>query len=240
MLTDLVLSTINIFLDNISNDVPVSLREILYMKELIKKLQDLCKARKSACDTSGLNDILIYLNFNNKVYIDHYTLTIKEKISSSNLVSEKLEMLFSMLKDVNQLNNKSGVALNIKEMSVKEVLVNWFNEEIQYLDRKLNFSNSRFAKNVVQQNKNEESSKIKCSLSVDQLSLFFRAADESKVIMARSLNDLFKQIVPYLSTEHKKNISFDSMRSKSYAAETRDKEIVINTLEQMIKNIKEY
>jgi hypothetical protein len=51
---------------------------------------------------------------------------------------------------------------------------------------------------------------------------------------------LFKQIVPYLSTSHKANISFDSMRSKSYAAEKRDKEMVIQALEQMIKNIKEY
>jgi hypothetical protein len=30
------------------------------------------------------------------------------------------------------------------------------------------------------------------------------------------------------------------MRSKSYAAEARDKEIVVQTLEQMIKKIKEY
>jgi hypothetical protein len=51
---------------------------------------------------------------------------------------------------------------------------------------------------------------------------------------------VFKTIVPHLSTPYQENISYDSMRSKSYTAETRDKEIAIQTLEQMIKKIKEY
>ncbi|MCH5684017.1 hypothetical protein LWM68_06895 [Niabella sp. W65] len=53
--------------------------------------------------------------------------------------------------------------------------------------------------------------------------------------MARSLNSVFKNIVPYLSTQYQEDISYDSMRSKSYAAESRDKEIVIETLKQIIK-----
>lgn len=239
-LTDIVFSTIHIFLTNVSNDVPVSLREVLYIKELVKKLQDLCKLEKGRCDTSALNEVLIYLNFNSKAYIDHYIITIKEKMGSSNLISESLEMLLLMLKDFNQINSKRGVVLNVNEKEVKEVMVNWFNQEIQYHERKLNTPNFQLSKNVVHQSKSKEPTKIKCSLSVDQLSLFLRAADQNKIIISSSLNDLFKQIVPYLSTSHKKNISFDSMRSKSYSAETRDKEIVIQALEEMIKNIKEY
>jgi hypothetical protein len=54
------------------------------------------------------------------------------------------------------------------------------------------------------------------------------------------MNEVFKTIVPHLSTPYKENLSYDSMRSKSYVAETRDKEIVIETLEKMIKKIKGY
>ncbi len=61
-----------------------------------------------------------------------------------------------------------------------------------------------------------------------------------KIIMARSLNSVFKNIVPHLSTPYQEDISYDSMRSKSYSAEQRDKEIVIQTLQQMISKIKEY
>lgn len=239
-LLEIVLSTIDTFLANISGDASVSLREALYIKELVKKLQNLCNSGNNHCNSAGLNELLIYLNFNSKDYLDHFTFAVKEKIGSLNAVAERLEMLLLMMKDLNQINSKSGVALNNGEKHIKKILGNWLNQEVQYLERKINSPNPQLQKNIIQQNKNEEPSKIKSSLSVDQLSLFLRAADESKLIIARSLNDLFKQIVPYLSTTHKVNISFDSMRSKSYAAEKRDKEIVIQALEQMIKNIKDY
>ena len=82
--------------------------------------------------------------------------------------------------------------------------------------------------------------KIRSVLSVDQLALILRAADDTKVIVARSLNSVFKTIVPYLSTPYQDEISYDSMRSKSYSVETRDKEIVMQALQQMIQKIKEY
>ena len=86
----------------------------------------------------------------------------------------------------------------------------------------------------------QESLKIVSYLSVDQMSLILRAADDLRVIKARSLNAVFKQIVPHLSISSKENISFDSMRNKAYAVEEKDKKLVIHTLEQMIKKIKEY
>lgn len=239
-LLEIVFSTIDTFLANVSSDVSSTLREALYIKELVKKLQELCSSGNTHCNSGGLNEILIYLNFNSTDYLDHFTFTVKEKINSLNVVSERLEVLLLMIKDFNQVNSKTGVALNNGEKQIKKILGNWLNQEVQYLERKINFPNPHLKKNIIQQNKSEEPSKIKCALSVDQLSLFLRAADETKVIIARSLNDLFKQIVPYLSTSHTKNISYDSMRSKSYAAEKRDKEIVIHALEQMIKSIKDY
>ncbi|MDA6069531.1 hypothetical protein NJT12_07865 [Flavobacterium sp. AC] len=54
------------------------------------------------------------------------------------------------------------------------------------------------------------------------------------------MNQVFKTIVPFLSTPFKKNLSFDSMRSKAYIAEERDKEIAVETLQRIIKQIREY
>ncbi len=88
--------------------------------------------------------------------------------------------------------------------------------------------------------KDDHTSKILCTLSVDQMAIVLRSFDELKILKARSLNAVFKTIVPYLSTPVRENISYDSMRSKSYAVETRDREIVIQTLEQMIQKIMEY
>src|SRR5690606_18034079 len=70
----------------------------------------------------------------------------------------------------------------------------------------------------------EQNHKVLCALSTDQIALILRAATELRILKARSLNDMFKTIVPHLSTPHKENLSYDSMRSKSYVAEEKDKE----------------
>ena len=152
LLLQIVFSSIDTFLANLSSDVPVSLREVLYVKELVKKLHDLCNSEDSHCNSEGLNEILIYLNFNSQDYSDHFTLTAKEKIGSFDVVSERLEMLLLMRKDFNQINSKSGVALNNEEKHIKKVLGNWFNQEVQYLERKINSPNPQLQKNIIQQN----------------------------------------------------------------------------------------
>jgi hypothetical protein len=82
--------------------------------------------------------------------------------------------------------------------------------------------------------------KILCSLSVDQIGLILRAADDTRLIQARSLSAVFKSIAPYLSTSNKTDLSYDSMRSNTYHPEAPDKEKAIAALERMIVKIKEY
>jgi hypothetical protein len=82
--------------------------------------------------------------------------------------------------------------------------------------------------------------KVLCKLSTDQTALILRASDELKILISKSMNHLFKTIVPFLSTPNKADLSYNAMRSKAYSAEERDKEIAIETLERMIKQIKEY
>ena len=82
--------------------------------------------------------------------------------------------------------------------------------------------------------------KIICELSIDQIGIILKAADDIKLIVSRSLSMVFKSIVPYLSTRNKKELSWDSMRSNSYHPEERDKEAAIAALEKMIRKIREY
>lgn len=82
--------------------------------------------------------------------------------------------------------------------------------------------------------------KIICGLSIDQMGIILKAADDIKLIISRSLSLVFRTIVPYLSTHHKEELSWDSMRSNSYHPEERDKEVAIEALEKMIKKIREY
>jgi hypothetical protein len=82
--------------------------------------------------------------------------------------------------------------------------------------------------------------KVLCQLSVDQIGIILRAADDNKLIISRSISLVFRSIVPFLSTKNHKDISWKSMRSSTYHPEKRDKEIAIETLEKLIRKIREY
>lgn len=142
------------------------------------------------------------------------------------------------------MHRKAGSALYPQQIDLKDELSNWFTQEIFYLEKKLHLSivplNDKTENTKEKPPHANEKAKVLCILSTDQTGLILRATDELKILIARSMNEVFKTIVPHLSTPYKENLSYDSMRSKSYAAEERDKKIAIETLEKIIEKIKGY
>ncbi len=233
------------FINRLKDEFPVTFGEVLYQKELLKEVELLEDSEVESSVFFGLNGILIYMNFNSKSYMNYFTKMVAERINSFESISEKLDRLLFHFKEFNQMHRKAGFILNPQYGDLKTELGNWFSQEIFYLEKKLHLNIIPLNENAKQKvpdtiTQKTETQKVLCILSVDQMALVLRSADDLKIVVARSLNTVFKTIVPHLSTPYQENISFDSMRSKSYAAETRDKEIVIQTLEQMIKKIKEY
>jgi hypothetical protein len=82
--------------------------------------------------------------------------------------------------------------------------------------------------------------KITCNLSADQLALILRAMDESRLVGAKSMNAVFRQIIPFLSTERKVNLSYRAVRSKAYSPEDRDRQVAVGLLQKMIEKIQSY
>jgi hypothetical protein len=190
---------------------------------------------------SRLDELLINMNFNSKTYIYNLTQRLAASINDLEQPGEKLDRLLFYLKLFKQYHKKPRIIFNRKDADLHKQVSNWFTQEVFYLEKQVHYSiiplkGVEVSKEVVQ----KEKTKLLSVLSVDQMALILRAADDLKIVMARSLNSVFKNIVPYLSTPYQENISYDSMRSKSYSAEMRDKEIVIETLQQMIKKINEY
>lgn len=83
-------------------------------------------------------------------------------------------------------------------------------------------------------------SKILCKLSADQIGVILKAADDTKLLLASSLSVVFRTIIPFISTDKIKNLSWDSMRKGTYHIEQMDKEVAIATLEKLILKIREY
>nr|WP_294897161.1 RteC domain-containing protein [uncultured Pedobacter sp.] len=80
----------------------------------------------------------------------------------------------------------------------------------------------------------------KINLSVDQIGLIARAADDARLLDGRSFNKICEELAPCIATAEKDHISPNSLRSNAYLAEFSDKENVIKTLYKMIDFIKGY
>ncbi|MBS1738212.1 MAG: hypothetical protein JSS98_16640 [Bacteroidetes bacterium] len=242
-LRDIVVNCLFLFIDNNEGN-PVTFQELLYTKELLNELEAIEAVEENKSTYSSLDRILNYLNFNNTEYMNYLTQKIANKINTHEDFSKRMDCLLIHFKEFNQMHRKLGIALYPQQADLKDELSNWFSQEIFYLEKKLHFSivplKDKVAGIKEKTPVEKEKSKVLCVLSTDQTALILRAADELKILIAKSMNEVFKTIVPHLSTPYKENLSYDSMRSKSYVAETRDKEIAIQTLEKMIKRIKEY
>jgi hypothetical protein len=229
---------------NSKRNKKITFRQVLYRKQLIKELELLGFLDRADLQSSSLNEILIYMNFNSRSFINYFTQCVADKINCCESLADKMENLLLCFKEFNQIHSKEGVVLNPNHQDLKIILSDWFKHEIIYLEKKLHFSVVPLRSIDKKLNQttviDTTSHKVLCKLSIDQTALILRASDELKILVAKSMNHVFKTIVPFLSTPNKVNLSYDSMRSKSYVAEDRDKKIVIETLERMIKQIEEY
>ncbi len=237
---DIMKGDLDLLLNSSEDKQLHSFRQLFYLKELFRELEELQPTEDTSV-YSALDHILIAMNFNSKAYIFNLTQRIAMHINRSEQLPERMEQLLFDLKSFKQCHRKPNIIFNIKDADLHEQINNWFSQELFYLEKKIHYLvHPLKAKVTDQAAKGEVKQKIRSVLSVDQMALILRAADETKIIATKSLSNLFKTIAPYLSTPYQENISYDSMRSKSYSAEIKDKAVAVEMLQQIIKRIKEY
>ncbi|CAM2938777.1 hypothetical protein [Flavobacterium frigoris] len=217
-------------------------REIVYRKELLNALASDALPIVKSTIYSVADQILISFNFNCQEYSAYLKNKILNQLDHYATLGDRFAAILCIYKEFGQLNCKPKRMFDPQEPNLKEVLLTWFQHEIRYLEQQIK---SREEEVIDSSPKNditamESNFKMECDLSCDQIALILRAADESRVVKARSMSQVFKSIVPYLSTPFKKELSYQSVRSKSYNAEDRDKVVAIRTLEKMITKINSY
>jgi hypothetical protein len=229
---------------NLSPEVhSFTFKEIRYIKELCKEFDHIVISENTKV-FSQIDEMLISWNFNDVRYIQHLTEKLSLLIGSQEKTDDKIESLLYYFKSFKQLHRKQSVVFNSKYANLNDEMCNWFFHEILYLEKKMRLSiqpaPEPFKSASINTSPETPKHKVMCMLSTDQTGLILRAADESRVLVVKSMNELFKTIVPHLSTPYKADLSYDGMRSKSYVAEDRDKQIAIEALERIIKKIKDY
>lgn len=214
----------------------ITFRQLLYERTLLNEL-DQATILESHGLFSILDHVLIELNFNSTAYIDLLTQRMVSKLETEQELSEKLVLLSYYGKEFNQIYSDGKLFFKAGTQHLKTVLGNWLVHETKYLERQLELL-AVSSKEAAPRDKTEN--KLECDLSADQIGIILRAADEARVVKSRSMSLVFQRIVPHLSTAFKRDLSYHSVRSKSYNAEENDKNIAIMTLERMIKKIRSY
>lgn len=217
-------------------------REIVYRKELLNALASDALPIVKSTIYSVADQILISFNFNCQEYSAYLKNKILNQLDHYTTLGDKFAAILRVYNEFGQHNCKPKRMFDPQEPNLKEVLITWFQHEIRYLEQQIKSREEEVLDSAPKSSITaiESNFKMECDLSCDQIALILRAADESRVVKARSMSQVFKSIVPYLSTPFKKELSYQSVRSKSYNAEDRDKVVAIRTLEKMITKINSY
>lgn len=201
-----------------------------YIALLSKYLSSIQEIRLVTDKFHTLDLFLVSVNFNSYKFITYITNKI---VDSVNAAPDKDPQLKSLEKIFNNLPQSSNLAFAPFAESIYCYLSRWFTSE-----RNLVRTEENTNINAIEGDKTQQ--KIKSSFTVDQLALILRAAYDKGIIITPSMNQLFRIVVPYLATKEHQELSYNSMRSKSYNAEIKDKEVTIAVLHELVEAIKEY
>lgn len=216
-------------------------RQILYYREIIIELEKLNDQVTESDGFSNLDLMLIKMNFNSREYTERLANRIGRYLEGFENLSDRLQKLLYFCKKLSKINADLKLTFNPAQQHLISFLEYWFSSEIRFAEKKAAILiQEQIDASVGSEFVEKADSKLECILSGDQIGLILRATDEARIIKAKSMNYIFKSIVPYLSTPVKRNLSYQSVRSKSYNAEERDKEIAIESLEKIIRKIKTY
>lgn len=228
-------------------DQEISVGHLAYITQLMIELEHMQPADdQTAAFFSPLETLLIRMNFNHPFYVRYLTEKMAQQIGSMDPDADRIEKMHYFYQHFHQIQAKKSAAYDQDCHSLQTVIGNWFAQEIIYIEKKFHSDPVPAkgqpkplskAKPVA---KASEQDKVMCILSVDQMALFLKAADEMKILSAKSMSSVFKTIAPHLATPYQEDVSWESMRTKTYNAEDRDKKIIIETLQKMIRKISEY
>lgn len=159
-------------------------------------------------------------------YFDYKTNKLKAELNKCESDVEQLEFLYKKLKKFNQHQSKIIKAFNHKLPDSKVQICNWIEEEIEFINRKLNLG----GKNQLAIKPIEVKNKILIGLSVAQISYFVNILMKTGIIKHANQRDVFRMIAENFKTNGTDNISIDSLSSKFYNVETSTK----NTIKEKI------
>ncbi len=201
------------FTSNDSNKHTFTYRNIIYLKELISELTGVVldkSLHKSA------RDVLLYLNFNKLEFFKYLVDNLQEEYNKVKTSEAKLELLQYQRKLFRQMHTKPNFALFFELPSIKEQVLYWIEEEINFVE-----SQNKEAEQLPEKKETEQKteSKISVTLSVGQLGYLIRILTLGKVITNNNQSDIIRIFASNFRTYKTEEISYGSLYGKYFKPE---------------------
>ena len=193
----------------------ITYNELNYCSNYISQLYKYLNDYNQSLTSDKIIEWLLDLNLNNLEFFDYSTDKIQEALKFESSSSEKIDKLYQLLKYYNQRQTRNFMKLRQNLPSIKNQIINWIEEEIEYLNKK----NSLNKGNSFQITHQEELEKMNTDLSVAQLSYFFGLLSQIGIIKAKNQIDLFRFIAANFKTKSTSVISEGSIKNKFYNVE---------------------
>jgi hypothetical protein len=232
------LDALDEFAIKIGNKEPITEREAIYHRSIIRDIEEYNGQSTALSNCPSLHELLVYWNLNSKSCIRYFSIGMEAIVKSKEDIEDQLEFMRLQLKNINTLAQVPDFIYNPAYPSLKEYFNDYILNEIDYLENKKKGFQPK--KEVLVEDVKPGAFKVLTGLSADQIGLFLRAAKDGEVLLAKSVSSVFNSIVPFLSTQKEEDLSANSVRVKSYQGEQRDKDILVEALQKIIVNVKEY
>jgi KaiC/GvpD/RAD55 family RecA-like ATPase len=196
----------NHFISSFENqNQPVTYRLHFYEKELIREL-----SKEVNPATDSIRKLLYYYNFNSSAFVIYEFDRLVNMLSAITTKSEKILMLRSELKTINQLPVRVNYYFDENMPSLKEQVSTWITEEIKYCEAG-NFIQAAISSGT------EPENKINTTLSVAKLGLLIRLLVVDKIIINRTVAPMLRTVAKTFTTLQREEISFGSLETKYHA-----------------------
>ncbi len=205
-----------------SQNQPVTYRLHFYEKELLREL-----SKEVNPATDSIRKLLYYYNFNSSMFVIYEFDRLVNLLSEITTKSEKILMLRSELKTINQLPVRVNYYFDDNMPSLKEQVSTWITEEIKYCEA------GHFMQ-AVNLAGTETENKINTTLSVAKLGLLIRLLVVDKIIINRTVAPMLRTVAKTFTTLQREEISFGSLETKYHAPDKATIDVMKDMLHKWI------
>lgn len=111
---------------------PVSYSELFYLEALYKEVTAALAVSEKGMEAKSIVDILLYLNFNEPIFIEYCIRMISVTTNEAASLPAKIEQLAWWHKTLSQLQVQPLAAYKCHACSVKEYLKEWITQEMLF------------------------------------------------------------------------------------------------------------